>query len=215
MSRPAREAFSPWWSRNGGSLLATWRMRLLENTIIPPMLSKRSGLESNCSPFDHSSRLLKNRSDGSNSLKQMDKASEPPSCLAPSVFMIGQDRKGHWVAQEPSGTRGGLFVNRGEVLKFIKSEGGTRPHAIVWVSGILELNTGFAPTARSNQRPADAVSPFPSGGSPESSYGRNIWISCLSERFCPPMPIRCPRPNVISCVDGEAEHAQDGADRSG
>jgi hypothetical protein len=48
-----------------------------------------------------------------------------------------------------------LFVNRGEALKFIKSEGGTRPHAIVWVSGILELNTGFAPTARSNQRPAD------------------------------------------------------------
>lgn len=58
------------------------------------------------------------------------------------------------MAQEPSGTRGGLFVNRGEALKFAKSEGGPHPHAIVWVSGILELNTGFAPTARSNQQPA-------------------------------------------------------------
>ena len=64
------------------------------------------------------------------------------------------------MAQEPSGTQGGLFVNRGEALKFAKSEGGTHPHAIVWVSGILELNIGFAPTARSNQ-PADSRFSFP------------------------------------------------------
>lgn len=78
-------------------------------------------------------------------MKQTDKASEPPSCLQPPVFMIGRDSNGHWVAQEPSGTRGGLFVNRGEALKFVKSENAVHPHAVVWVNGILELNTGVAP----------------------------------------------------------------------
>ena len=78
-------------------------------------------------------------------MKQTDKASEPPSCLQSPVFMIGRDSRGCWVAQEPSGTRGGLFVNRGEALKFVKSENAVRPHAVVWVSGNLELNTGVAP----------------------------------------------------------------------
>jgi hypothetical protein len=85
-------------------------------------------------------------------MKQTEKASEPPSCLQPPVFMIGQDSRGHWVAQESSGTRGGLFVSRGEALKFAKSEGDVHPHAIVWVSGILELDTGFAPAVRSDRQ---------------------------------------------------------------
>ncbi len=89
-------------------------------------------------------------------MKQSDKASEPPSCLHPPVFMLGRDSRGHWVAQEPSGTRGGLFVNRGEALKFVKSESSVHPHAIVWVSGILELNTGFAPAVRSERKFADS-----------------------------------------------------------
>jgi hypothetical protein len=58
--------------------------------------------------------------------------------------MIGRDSRGHWVAQEPSGTRGGLFVNRGEALKFVKNENAVHPHAVVLVSGILELDTGVA-----------------------------------------------------------------------
>jgi hypothetical protein len=88
-------------------------------------------------------------------MKQTEKAPEPPSRFRPPVFMIGQDSRGHWVAQEPSGTRGGLFVSRGEALKFAKSEGDAHPHAIVWVSENLELNTGFAPAVRSDRQPAD------------------------------------------------------------
>jgi len=77
-------------------------------------------------------------------MKQTDKASEPPLCLQPPVFMIGRDSRGHWVAHEPSGRRGGLFVNRGEALKFVKTENAVHPHAVVWVSDILELDTGVA-----------------------------------------------------------------------
>jgi len=88
-------------------------------------------------------------------MKQTDKASEPPSCLQPPLFMIGQDSRGHWVAQESNGARGGLFVSRGEALKYARSEGDSHPHAIVWVSGILELNTGFAPAVRSDQLPSN------------------------------------------------------------
>ena len=88
-------------------------------------------------------------------MKQTDEASEPPSCLQPPIFIIGRDSRGNWVAQEQSGARGGLFVDRAGALKFAKTESGNHPHAVVWVSGILELNTGFGPAARADQRPAD------------------------------------------------------------
>jgi hypothetical protein len=59
--------------------------------------------------------------------------------------MIGRDSRGHWVAQDQSGKRGGLFVDRAEALKFARAENGNRPHAVVMVSGILELGlTGDA-----------------------------------------------------------------------
>ena len=93
-------------------------------------------------------------------MKQSDKASEPPSCLQLPVFMIGRDSRGCWVAQEPNGTRGGLFVNRGEALKFVKSENAVHPHAVVWISDVLELNTGFAPTARLVQKSSDKAWSF-------------------------------------------------------
>jgi hypothetical protein len=94
-------------------------------------------------------------------MKQTDRASEPPSCLQPPVFMIGRDSSGHWVVQEPGGTRGGLFVNCGEALKFVKNENSAvRPHAVVWVGGILELNASFASAVRSDQQPADNTFSF-------------------------------------------------------
>ncbi len=93
-------------------------------------------------------------------MKQTDKASEPPSCLQPRIFLIGRDSRGHWVAQEPSGTRGGLFVSRGEALKFVKNENAVHLHAVVWASGILELNAGIAPAVRPDQRPADDTFSF-------------------------------------------------------
>lgn len=85
-------------------------------------------------------------------MKQTDKASEPPSCLQPPIFMIGRDSRGNWVAQEQSGARGGLFVDRAGALKFAKSENGNHPHAVVWVSGILELDTGPSSSVVSERR---------------------------------------------------------------
>jgi hypothetical protein len=74
-------------------------------------------------------------------MKQAEEAGEPPSCLRPPIFMIGRDSRGNWVAQEQSGARGGLFIDRAGAMKFAKFESGNDPHAVVWVSGVLELNT--------------------------------------------------------------------------
>jgi len=67
--------------------------------------------------------------------------SEPPSTRSKSpLFLIGQDARGHWVVQDQRGLCGGLFVGRAEALKFARFESGDRPHAIIMVSGILELS---------------------------------------------------------------------------
>ena len=86
-------------------------------------------------------------------MKQTEKAAEPPSCLRPPIFMIGRDSRGNWVAQEQSGARGGLFVDRAGAMKFAKFESGDHPHAVVWVNGILELNTSAATANSSVDRP--------------------------------------------------------------
>ena len=67
---------------------------------------------------------------------------EPPSWLRPPLFMLGQDGRGNWVAQEQTGARGGLFVNRAAALRFIRAETGYKPQTVIMVSGILELDTG-------------------------------------------------------------------------
>ena len=85
-------------------------------------------------------------------MKQAEQAAEPPSCLRPPIFMIGRDSRGNWVAQEQSGARGGLFVDRAGALKFAKSENGNHPHAVVWVSGVLELDIGASSPIVSEQR---------------------------------------------------------------
>jgi hypothetical protein len=74
----------------------------------------------------------------------MEKA-EPPSCLKPPLFMVGQDSRGSWVVQEPSGLCGGLFVNLAQALKFARSENRNQPHKVVLVSEILELDMMSAP----------------------------------------------------------------------
>ncbi len=77
-------------------------------------------------------------------MDKAEQASEPPSCLLPPIFMIGRDSGGHWVAQEKDGLRGGLFINRAEAMKYAKLESGSYPHAVVMVSGVLELDTTCA-----------------------------------------------------------------------
>jgi hypothetical protein len=69
-----------------------------------------------------------------------EQASEPPSWLRPPVFMVGQDRRGNWVVQEQKGMRGGLFVNCEAALRYVRSENGFKPQAVVMVSGDFELD---------------------------------------------------------------------------
>ena len=68
-----------------------------------------------------------------------DQQSEPPSWLRPPLFMVGQDSRGNWVVQDQKGMRGGLFVNREAALRYVRSENGFKPQAVVMVSGGIEL----------------------------------------------------------------------------
>jgi hypothetical protein len=68
-----------------------------------------------------------------------DQQSEPPSWLRPPLFMVGQDRRGNWVVQDKRGMRGGLFVNCEAALRYVRSENGFKPQAVVMVSGGFEL----------------------------------------------------------------------------
>jgi len=65
---------------------------------------------------------------------------EPPSRLRTPFFMVGQDSRGHWVVRDQNGARGGLFVNRAEALRYIRSENGSHPYPTVMVAGIFELD---------------------------------------------------------------------------
>ena len=84
----------------------------------------------------------------------MKRESEPPSCsLAPSVFLIGRNGRGNWIAQDRFGRCGGLFVDRAHALRFALFENGNHPDAIVMVSDAFELDmgdTGAAALAQNN-----------------------------------------------------------------
>ena len=57
-------------------------------------------------------------------------------------------QRSHWVVQDQSGLRGGLFVDRVEALKFAMFETGNRPQAVNHgpESGIIELEmSGLRP----------------------------------------------------------------------
>ena len=66
--------------------------------------------------------------------------SEPPSWLRPPLFMVGQDKRGNWVVQDQKGMCGGLFVSREAALRYVRSENGFQPRAVVMVSGGFELD---------------------------------------------------------------------------
>jgi hypothetical protein len=86
--------------------------------------------------------------------------SEPPSSRssAPSrLFRVGRDSHGNWVAQDPQGLCGGLFVNRADALKFAMFENGNCPQAVIMVPGTLELDMGNTPHARSHPISAKAA----------------------------------------------------------
>ena len=66
--------------------------------------------------------------------------------------MVGQNSRGNWVVQDQSGMRGGLFVDRAEALRFVRSENGNRPQPFVAVSGVLELDMNRATSSTGSQR---------------------------------------------------------------
>lgn len=86
-------------------------------------------------------------------MKYAGKSMGPGSCWQPPIFIIGRYTNGNWVAREQSGARGGLFVDRAQALKYARFESGNRAHALVWVSGFLELAISSAPSTVSVESP--------------------------------------------------------------
>jgi len=62
---------------------------------------------------------------------------EPPSSQL--RFIIGQDRQGHWIAKEPHGLAGGIFVSREAALDYAEFETEHRPGAVRLSRQPLEL----------------------------------------------------------------------------
>jgi hypothetical protein len=89
----------------------------------------------------------------------MTKAQETKSTssLRPPTFLIGRDSRGNWVAQEQGGMCGGLFIDRESALKFARAENGNPPHAVVMVSGTLELTIAADPAMDSRVRRPESI----------------------------------------------------------
>jgi hypothetical protein len=75
------------------------------------------------------------------------KKDEPPSSSfsKSSLFLVGRDSHGHWVVQDQNHRRGGLFIDRAEALKYAMFENGRRPHAVIMVPDVLELDMSAKP----------------------------------------------------------------------
>jgi hypothetical protein len=85
----------------------------------------------------------------------MNKGEPPSSGCAKSLFLIGRDSHGHWVVQDQSRRRGGLFIDRAEALKYAMFENGHRPQAVIMVPDVIELDMGPKPLPG----PANAQTP--------------------------------------------------------
>lgn len=79
------------------------------------------------------------------------KQDEPPSLFRPPLFVVGQNERGNWVAQTLDGVCGGLFVSRDAAMRYIRSEKGPQPQAVVIVSGVLELDMTSKPATNSRR----------------------------------------------------------------
>jgi len=65
---------------------------------------------------------------------------KPASNVKTPVFVVGQDSRGNWVARDQSGTRGGLFVDRTQALRYVRSENEDRMQIVVIAAGPVELD---------------------------------------------------------------------------
>jgi hypothetical protein len=68
----------------------------------------------------------------------------PLSKSAQSVFRVGVDGRGNWVALNQDGRCGGLFVGRHEAIRFALSQNGNQKNQIVLVETPLHLDLAVA-----------------------------------------------------------------------
>ena len=60
--------------------------------------------------------------------------------LTPSrSFIVGRNRAGRWIAVEPHGLAGGIFVNRKAALEYAEFETDRRPGAVSVAKGPIDL----------------------------------------------------------------------------
>ncbi|HYH70278.1 MAG TPA: hypothetical protein VEX16_03130 [Methyloceanibacter sp.] len=59
---------------------------------------------------------------------------------AQSVFRVGVDGRGNWVALNQDGRCGGLFIGRHEAIRFALSQNGNQKNQIVLVETPLDLD---------------------------------------------------------------------------
>ncbi len=69
----------------------------------------------------------------------------PPGSRRTAPFLIGRNSRGNWVVRDPSGLRGGLFIDRVQAMKYAMFESGHRSQAAIMVPGILELDMTTRP----------------------------------------------------------------------
>jgi hypothetical protein len=63
---------------------------------------------------------------------------------AASLFLLGRNGRGQWVAQDQGGRRGGLFVSQAAALKYALFENGRKPELVVNMPGTFELDLSGA-----------------------------------------------------------------------
>jgi len=61
--------------------------------------------------------------------------------------LVGKNSHGQWVVRNECGSRGGLFIDRANAIKFAMFESGRQPQAIIMVPGVLELDIRSGPGA--------------------------------------------------------------------
>jgi hypothetical protein len=78
---------------------------------------------------------------------------EPPSSTC-TLFLIGKNRSGQWVAREQNGLHGGLFISRAAAVRYALFENGHRREAIISCAGPLELDVDGAASDQAESRDA-------------------------------------------------------------
>jgi hypothetical protein len=82
---------------------------------------------------------------------------EPPACHHNTIVLIGKNSRGQWVAREPNGLYGGLFVSRTAAVRYALFENGHHPEAIISCASLLELDMATKPSVPAEISATDAL----------------------------------------------------------